>query len=216
MTNQASRSFRVLFSGDHACFARPEMKVERVSYPIMTPSAARGALESIFWKPQFAWRIGRIDRLLPVRLMQVRRNEVAIKASPARAAIIVEQERQQRAALVLRDVAYVVHAAILLTEKAGPGDSLAKYAEMFMRRADAGQCFQRPCLGAREFAADFRRLDDGAADPAPAGATEHEALGWIFHDFDWSVRPPRPRFFEAHLDRGRMAVPPPGSLGLRA
>jgi CRISPR-associated protein Cas5d len=216
MPNQAGHPFRVLFTGEYACFTRPEMKVERVSYPIMTPSAARGALESIFWKPQFAWRIRRIDRLHPIRLLQVRRNEVELKASPDRAAIFADQVRQQRAALVLRDVAYVVHAAIVLTDRAGSGDSLAKYAAMFERRARAGQCFQRPCLGTREFAAAFRLLDPDAPDPVPEAAEDRESLGWILYDFDWSVRPPRPRFFEAHLDHGRMTVPPPDGVGLRA
>jgi CRISPR-associated protein Cas5d len=209
-----SSLFRLLLWGDHACFSRPEMKVERVSYPIMTPAAARGALEAILWKPQIAWRIERIDRLRPPKFEQVRRNEVELKASPDRAAIVVDQVRQQRAALVLRDVAYVVHARFVLTTKAGPDDSVAKYVAMFERRARAGQCFQRPCLGSREFAAEFRLIEE--CEPEPATDGSDESLGWIFHDFDWSQRPPQPRFFEARLEAGRMRVPPSDSLELHA
>jgi CRISPR-associated protein Cas5d len=214
MPEQFSRSIRLVFWGDYACFSRPEMKVERVSYPIMTPAAARGAIEAILWKPQIAWRIQRIDRLRPVKFEQVRRNEVEAKASPDRAAIMVDLARQQRAALVLRDVAYVVHARFALTAKTGPGDSIAKYTAMFGRRARAGQCFQRPCLGAREFAAEFRLIEEAEPDPPADGSVE--SLGWMFYDFDWSHRPPRPRFFEARLHAGRMIVPPPDSLALRA
>jgi len=216
MPNHPTHHFRLLVSGHYALFSRPEMKVERVSYPIMTPSAARGALESILWKPQVAWRIERIDRLRPVRFMQVRRNEVDQKASPQAHSIIVDAARQQRAALVLRDVAYLIHASLTLSPKAGPEDALGKYIAMFERRARAGQCYQRPCLGTREFAADFRLLDPGEPDPSAADAPESEALGWIFYDFDWSQRPPIPRFFEAVLDRGRMMVPSPDSLGLHS
>jgi CRISPR-associated protein Cas5d len=216
MPEQSSRLFRLALWGDYACFARPELKVERVSYPIMTPAAARGAIEAILWKPQIAWRIERIDRLRPPKFEQVRRNEVEVKASPDRAAILVDQVRQQRAALVLRDVAYVIHARFCLTRKAGAEDTVAKYAAMFERRARGGQCFQRPCLGAREFAAEFRLLEAGEPDPVPENAETEEGLGWLFHDFDWSHRPPRPRFFQARLDAGRMVVPPPDSLELRA
>ena len=137
-----------------------------------------------------------------------------VKASPERAAIVVDQVRQQRAALVLRDVAYVVHARFTLTEKAGPDDSIAKYTAMFERRARTGQCFQRPCLGSREFAAEFRLLEANDLDPIPEDSPGEENLGWIFHDFDWSHRPPQPRFFEARLHAGQMIVPPSESLAL--
>lgn len=216
MPKPAKSQFRLLVWGDHALFSRPEMKVERVSYPMMTPSAARGVLESIVWKPQLSWRIDRIDRLRPPRFMQIRRNEVESKASPAAAHIIVDKDRQQRAALVLRDVAYLIHASLAITAKAGPEDTLAKYTSIFERRARAGQCHQRPCLGTREFAADFRLLDLDEPDPPIPDAQETESLGWIFYDFDWSRRPPFPRFFDATLEHGRMLVPPPDSLGFRS
>lgn len=216
MEDQFSSPFRLKLWGTYACFARPEMKVERVSYPTMTPSAARGALESILWKPQIAWRIDRIDRLRPPIFQQVRRNEVESKASTDRPAIIVDEARQQRAGLLLRDVAYTIHARFCLTRRANSADSIAKYVAMFVRRARAGQCFQRPCLGSREFAADFALLSPGDPDPLGEDALPTEELGWIFYDFDWSHRPPRPRFFEARLENGRMAVPPPDSVGIRS
>jgi CRISPR-associated protein Cas5d len=214
-----SRPFRLLLWGDYACFSRPEMKVERVSYPIMTPSAARGAVEAILWKPQIAWRIERIDRLRAPVFQHVRRNEVALKASADRAAIYADdhQVRQQRAALILRNVAYVVHTSLSLTAKAGPDDTVAKYVAIFQRRASTGQCFQRPCLGFREFAANFRLIEEGEPDPpAEEGALADEKLGWIFYDFDRSRRPPVPRFFQAHLKNGRLDVPPPDSSELCA
>ena len=216
MTDHISRPFRLKVWGNYACFARPEMKVERVSYPIMTPSAARGVLESILWKPQIFWRIERIDRLHAPIFQQVRRNEVQSKASPDRIEIIISEARQQRAALVLRDVAYTIHARFGLTNKAASADTVAKYAAMFERRAYAGQCFQRPCLGSREFAADFSLLSRNDPDPLAEEALPVENLGWIFYDFDWSQRPPCPRFFEARLEGGRMRVPPPDSVGLKS
>jgi CRISPR-associated protein Cas5d len=216
MPDSLSRPFRLKLWGKYACFSRPEHKVERVSYPIITPSAARGAIESILWKPQIDWRIEQIDRLHAPVFQQVRRNEVQSKASVDRSEIVIDEARQQRAALVLRDVAYVLHARFSLTSKAGPTDTVAKYVAMFERRARAGQCFQRPCLGSREFAAEFELLEPD--DPAPPSQDDRPAenLGWIFYDFDWSKRPPTPRFFEAQLTHGHMVVPPPESLGLRS
>ncbi len=216
MQDPFSRPSRLKLWGEYACFARPEMKVERVSYPIMTPSAARGAVESILWKPQIEWRIDRIDRLRPPIFQQIRRNEVESKASPDRPAIIIDETRQQRAAMVLRDVAYTIHARFRLTGKAGPTDTITKYTEIFERRARTGQCFQRPCLGSREFSAAFALIESDDPDPLPEDAQPVEPLGWIFYDFDWSQRPPRPRFFDARLENGRMIVPPPESVGLRS
>jgi CRISPR-associated protein Cas5d len=214
MPTDISHTIRIQFWGKYACFTRPEMKVERVSYPMMTPSAARGSLESIFWKPQMAWRIERIDRLRPPVFQQVRRNEVELKASVDRSGIVIDRARQQRAALILRDVAYVVHARIALTSSAAGEDTIAKYVAIFRRRAGRGQCFQRPCLGTREFAADFQLIDENDPDPGVVDAPADENLGWMFYDFDWSHQPPQARFFEARLAFGRMAVPPAG--GARA
>src|SRR4051812_1055527 len=156
--------------GERACFTRPEMKVERVSYDVITPSAARGVLEAILWKPQMRWVIDRIHVLRPIRFQSFRRNEVGAKISADNArramkarstaglGLVVEEDRQQRAATLLVDVAYVIEAHFELTDKAGPEDSPAKYLAMFNRRAGTGQCFHQPCLGTREFPAAFALL----------------------------------------------------------
>lgn len=203
-------------SGPLACFTRPEMKVERVSYEVMTPSAARAVFEAILWKPEIRWRVQCIEVLRPIRWMNLRRNEVsgvvstrnvqqAMAAGSGRLAQYVEDERQQRASLLLRDVAYRIHADLELAPQAlGP---LVKYAEMFARRARKGQCVNQPYLGCREFAAAFRLAEpDAAADPP---IDETRALGWMLHDLDFT-RPadPQPRFFDARLQSGRMQVPP--------
>ncbi|WP_456473536.1 type I-C CRISPR-associated protein Cas5c, partial [Desulfolithobacter sp.] len=173
-----SSPFRLKVSGVNACFTRPEMKVERVSYDIMTPSAARGIIEAILWKPAIAWRILQIDVLQPIRWESVRRNEVGAVISTARAktamkrgqgnlGLYVEKERQQRAGLFLRDVAYVIHADFEMTDKAGPDDNVTKFEQMFIRRASNGQCFHRPYFGCREFPVDFEFLARDAEPPAP-------------------------------------------------
>jgi CRISPR-associated protein Cas5d len=222
MTNRSPPlSLRVW--GERALFTRPEMKVERVSYEVMTPGAARGTLEAICWKPQMRWLVERIDVLNLIRWDSVRRNEVSEKASAALAAqamrgsdaalgIEIEEKRQQRANLILRDVAYTIHARIALTDRAGPDDTVEKYVAMFCRRAERGQCFHHPYLGTREFAADFALI---SGEP-PTPIDDSRELGWIFHDFDFVKKPPQPRFFKASLDRGRLFVPPPGSIELRA
>ncbi|CCQ74033.1 type I-C CRISPR-associated protein Cas5c [Magnetospira sp. QH-2] len=214
-----SPPLRLKVWGDRACFSRPEMKVERVSYDVMTPSAARGVLEAILWKPQMRWVVERIDVLNPIRKDRVRRNEVSGVASYSNAksaangsgvslGFDIENNRQQRAALILRDVAYVIHARLGLTPKAGPDDSLTKYVEMFRRRAAAGQCFHRPYLGNREFACEFDLLND-RAEIAPISKTE--SLGWMLHDIDFTGKEPTPTFFEARLDNGSLNIPAPGA-----
>lgn len=218
-----SPPLRLRVWGERACFTRPEMKVERVSYDVMTPSAARGTLEAILWKPQMRWIVERIDVLKPVRRDSVRRNEVsevvsiakvkkAMNRVPVALGIDVTATRQQRAALILRDVAYVIHARIALTGKAGPGDSLTKYVEMFKRRAGAGQCFHRPYLGTREFAADFDLLAD---DETPTPIAENIPLGWMLLDIDYMGAEPTPLFFDARLANGSLAVPDPRSEEVR-
>lgn len=157
--------------GDRACFTRPEMKVERVSYDVITPSAARGVLEAILWKPAIRWIITRIDVLNPIRWESVRRNEVAdvVPVNSVRStmqkggslALYIEDKRQQRAALLLRDVAYLIHACCDMTPQAGPEEKPRKFAEMFQRRAARGQCFNQPYLGCREFSAGFAWADPG-------------------------------------------------------
>ncbi len=206
--------------GERACFTRPEMKVERVSYDALTPSAARGILDAIHWKPAIRWHIDRIHVLKPIRFESMRRNEVGSKLSPGavskamKAASpdgllhLVDEDRQQRAATVLRDVAYVIEAHFELTPKAGAEDSVGKHLDIFNRRARKGQCFQMPCLGVREFPAHFSLVEADAplpaADAALAGTRD---LGWMLHDIDFS-QGNTPRFFRAQMRDGVIEVPP--------
>lgn len=210
--------------GDRACFTRPEMKVERVSYDAMTPSAARGVLEAVYWKPQIRWVVERIHVLKPIRFTNVRRNEVGCKVSVAGAAgagqaskngrgrlgIYVEDERQQRAATILRDVHYLVEARF---EVLGGADPPAKHFEMFKRRAEKGQCFHRPYLGCREFDCQFAWHDGAAPRGAYANDLERD-LGIILHDIDFAYGM-MPRFFRAVMRHGIIEVPPFESTEVR-
>lgn len=211
--------------GDHACFTRPEMKVERVSYDVMTPSAARGILEAILWKPAIRWIIQRIDVLTPIRWTSIRRNEVsevipvtsvrqAMKRGSGNLGLFIEDHRQQRAGLLLRDVDYVIHASLAMTERAGPEETPRKFLEMFQRRASRGQCFNQPYLGCREFSAAFQWLPTDTSPPAPIA--ENRDLGWMLHDLDYSGDTPQPRFFRAVLNNGRLHVPAPDNGEVRA
>lgn len=212
------QGFCLEVAGDYACFTRPEMKVERVSYDVITPSAARAVFEAILWKPAIAWRIERVEVLNPVRWIGLRRNEVgavvstrnveqAMRAGRGLLGIDIEDERQQRAGLFLCDVRYRLHARFDLTERADDGDSPAKFAEMFRRRARTGQCVNQPYLGCREFSARFRLIEDPAVEPSPHAALD-EDLGWMLYDLDYRAKNgPTPRFFRAKLERGVMRVP---------
>jgi len=211
---------RVLVWGERACFTRPEMKVERVSYDVITPSAARGILEAIHWKPAIRWHIDRIHVLKPIRFESIRRNEIGGKLSPASVAkamkagstaglaTFVDEDRQQRAATVLRGVRYLIEAHFELTGRAGPDDSVGKHLDIFNRRARKGQCFHAPCLGVREFPASFELLEEGVPLPEPApGVEANKDLGWMLHDIDFSDGM-TPRFFRARMQGGVIAVPP--------
>jgi len=215
-----SFGIRLHIWGERACFTRPEMKVERVSYDVITPSAARGILEAIHWKPAIRWCVDRIQVLKPIRFESIRRNEVGGKLSAAAVAkamkagringlaTAVEDDRQQRAATVLRDVAYVVHAHFELTERAGPDDNVGKHLDTFNRRARRGQTFHAPCLGTREFPAAFALLEDGAEPPPPDPALAGERdLGWMLHDIDFAGGK-TPRFFRALMVDGLIEAPP--------
>jgi CRISPR-associated protein Cas5d len=216
--------FRFKVWGRNACFTRPEMKVERVSYDVMTPSAARGILEAILWKPAIRWEVERIDVLNPIRWVSVRRNEVGSVMSPRTDCFYIEDQRQQRAGLFLRDVAYTIHAHFVMTEKAGADDSVVKFQEMFLRRAEKGQCFHRPYLGCREFAAEFALIRRD--DPLPVPITETRDLGWMLYDIRHDNRGNkghlhfctdgcRPSFFRGELKGGVMLVPPADSGEVR-
>ncbi len=205
--------FRLRVSGANACFTRPEMKVERVSYDVMTPSAARGILEAILWKPAISWKVLQIDVLKPVRWESVRRNEVgaviptrnvktAMNRGKGNLGLYVEKERQQRAGLFLRDVAYVIHALFEMTDKAGSEDNVTKFEQMFLRRVSRGQCFHRPYFGCREFPADFEFLPREMDSPTPI--PDSRDLGWMLYDIDYSGKEPMPQFFHAVMENGRI------------
>ena len=209
---------RLHIEGPRACFTRPEMKAERVSYDVITPSAARGILEAIHWKPSIRWLVDKIHVLKPIQFRSFRRNEVGAKYSAANAmramrngdlagiGLDVVAERQQRATTLLIDVGYVIEAHFELTARAGD-DTEAKHLAMFNRRAAAGQCFHRPCLGTREFPADFTLLPPGAALPAhelgPVG--KDRDLGWMLHDIDFA-NGNASRFFRARMVDGVIDV----------
>ncbi len=199
-------------SGDFACFTRPEMKVERVSYDVITPSAARAIFDAILWKPAIRWWVTRIEVLNPIRWINLRRNEVgsvisernvrtAMKRGRGNLALYMEDHRQQRAGLFLRDVRYRVHAHFELLDKT---ENPAKYSEMFERRARKGQCFNQPYLGCREFSCDFRLADEQTPPPI----AESRELGWMLYDLDYrNAASPEPRFFQAQMENGVIDVP---------
>ncbi|RJQ14284.1 MAG: type I-C CRISPR-associated protein Cas5 [Nitrospiraceae bacterium] len=212
-----SLPFRLKVWGRNACFTRPEMKVERVSYDVMTPSAARGVLEAILWKPAIRWKVTQIDVLQPIKWESVRRNEVGAVMSPRSSCIYVDdpKTRQQRAGLFLRDVAYTIHSYIEMTDKAGAEDNIVKFQEMFLRRAEKGQCFHRPYLGCREFAAEFEIFTNGKPLPEPIPVSQD--LGWMLYDVYHNNTADeknqhfcndncRPSFFRASLSNGRMMI----------
>jgi len=189
--------------GDYALFTRPEMKVERVSYDVMTPSAARGILEAIYWKPSIFWVIDRIHVLRPVRFENIRRNELANRVAVNKRDMdegkpvcrYIEDDRQQRASMVLRDVAYVIEAHFELTgnDESDPGKHLA----IFERRAKKGQCFHRPYFGCREFPVNFEWCDE---IPETQFSGEQD-LGYMLHDIDFANNM-TPRFFRAVMKNG--------------
>lgn len=221
--------------GDLACFTRPEMKVERVSYPVMTPSAARGLLEAILYKPQFRWNIQRIAVHRPIRFLSFRRNEVKSRLSTRNPQpLLADEDRTQRNTLALKDVEYVIEATLQLTPLAGlprrvpaseedqEGDTLVKYLAMFQRRAEKGQCFTQPCFGCREFPAHFELADESAMtvpDGIHGRSQANRDLGLMLYDvFSLDVpkdqppgkmeKPdPRVTFFNARLVQGVLSIP---------
>ncbi len=203
-------SIKIEVWGSYACFSRPEMKTERVSYDIITPSAAKGLIESIFWHPGMTWVIDRIYLLSPIQFTNVRRNEVksvivgsnvlsVMKGGKADLAIYTSQDIQQRAALILQDVHYVLEAHFDMTEKAAPGDNPGKFQEMTRRRLAKGQNYSTPYLGCREFPANCREWPGGEIPTQPVT----QDLGYMLHSMDYSdPQDIRPRFFRAKLVNG--------------
>ena len=221
-------------SGDYALFSRPEMKVERVSYDVITPSAARGILEAIYWKPQIRWIVDRITVINPIRFTNIRRNEISKKASKPTATLVdnggdgilgvfVDQDRQQRASLLLRDVRYLIHASVYILDsriergggKAPPNEAAAKHLEMFKRRARKGQAFHQPYFGCREFPVSFDLHNDPNDLPTPHQSLDGEKdLGFMLHDIEFdqnpkskAVKSTTPHFFRAHMIGGTIQVP---------
>lgn len=203
--------------GDYALFTRPEMKVERVSYDAMTPSAARGMIEAIYWHPGLRWRIDRIRVCAPIRFANLRRNEVSATAS-ARAAqtemkrgtgtlyISTSKNIQQRAALMLRDVHYVIEAHFEMTEKATPADNPGKFQDIVKRRILKGQFYHQPCFGCREFPAQFCLCKE--LPPCPEELKGEKDLGWMLYDLDYTdPENISPLFFRGILQDGVLEIP---------
>ena len=202
--------------GKYALFTRPEMKVERVSYDVITPSAARGLLEAIYWHPGMRWIIDKVYVLNPVRFTNIRRNEVSEKISASRVRSVMggsdgelylntKECIQQRAAMLLQDVHYVIEAHFILTDKASPGDNPGKFSDIMRRRLEKGQCFHQPCFGTREFPASFRAWKGGT--PPTAYPNEVRDLGFMLYDMDYSDSDNiRPQFFRACLKNGVLDV----------
>ncbi len=214
--------------GAYACFTRPELKVERVSYDVMTPSAARAIFESIFWKPAIRWQVTKIEVLNPIKWCNIRRNEVGAVAS--KNPIYIEDKRQQKNSLHLQDVRYRIWAklefipqwkrkesknplidgeeVVLLRKDENPG----KYNAMFERRARKGQCFNQPYLGTREFSASFR-LVDVEEEVLDNPIQESRDLGLMLYDmdFDKNVEKPDAMFYRVKMENGVIIVPPRNS-----
>jgi len=191
--------------GDYALFTRPEMKAERVSYDVITPSAARGILEAIYWKPAIRWIIDRIHVLKPIKFENIRRNELANRASINKKDMegktlvcrFIEDDRQQRASLVLRNVEYVIEAHFELTDTDDQNEG--KHIEIFKRRAQKGQCFHRPYFGCREFPVNFEWCE---TIPSSEFANQDEQnLGYMLHDIDFADKM-TPHFFRALMRNG--------------
>ena len=200
--------------GDYALFTRPELKVERVSYDVMTPSAARGIIEAVYWHPGLRWHIDRIHVMKAIKFTNIRRNEVKDKilATTVRSvmtganrplAIYTSESIQQRASMVLTDVRYVIDAHFTMTDRAAPGDNEGKFIDIARRRLERGQCYHQPCLGCREFPAAFRAWPGG---PVPT-IEETRSLGLMLYDMDYSdPRSIQPTFFRAELVNGVLEV----------
>lgn len=205
-------SVKVEVWGDYACFSRPEMKVERVSYQVMTPSAARGLLEAIYWHPGLKWMIDKIYVMEPITFTNIRRNEVKSKISARNVSSVMNggdgplylsttDDIQQRAAMVLQNVRYVIEAHFEMTDRATPDDNSGKFSDIMRRRLEKGQCYHQPCFGCREFPARFRKWEGG--EITTAYPNEDRNLGFMLFDMDYSHSANiTPMFFNAKLKKG--------------
>ena len=232
-----NKEFCIDVWGDYACFTRPEMKVERVSYDVITPSAARAIFEAIFWKPAIRWNVTKIEVLAPIKWISVRRNEVGKVMSPLTKQIFIEDDRQQRAGLFLRDVRYRLYAELeyinsdnrkssRLTipeelidseekQLIGKDENPGKYNAMFERRARKGQCFNQPYLGCREFSCHFRLVEKPENEEKQA-IIETRDLGFMLYDMDFTnEKNPTAMFFRVQMNNGIIVVPPKESGEVR-
>lgn len=210
-------AIRVEVWGDYALFSRPEMKVERVSYDVITPSAARGLLESIYWHPGLSWKIDRIYVCNPIRFTNIRRNEVkdvvsgssvksVMKSGKGEIYIATSESIQQRAAMVLKDVRYVIEAHFDMTDNAAASDNPGKFQDIMKRRLERGQFYSMPYMGTREFPAHFKPC--GAIPECPDELKGTRDLGWMLLDIDYTDRNDiQPRFFRATMTDGVIDVP---------
>ena len=216
--SKRSPTFRARVQGELACFTRPEFKVERVSYEVMTPAAARGILEAIMWKPAIRWVIEKIQVLAPIRFISFRRNEVTSGASVDNILQAMKGRQMahfyagagsdkcaQRNTVALRDVDYVIEAHFVSTTRWGPEDNMMKFIDMFSRRLEKGQIFHQPYLGCREFAAKVEPSPGVIPSRLPE-EQRNKYLGWMLHDLDFNP-PIRPSFFDARLCDGIISVP---------
>jgi CRISPR-associated protein Cas5d len=215
------KGVRVKVGGEYACFTRPEFKVERVTYPVMTPSAARGILEAIYWKPEFRWEVSEIQVLRDIRETSILRNEIDATQSKQGGAFFIEDKRIQRTCLMLRDVEYIIHAEIV--RKPHDKEHPEKHINCFTRRVKKGQCYHRPYLGTREFDAWFetptdedvplsfnRRVGNMLFDIAFQENSNREEMSFLktIGDKQRKVNGcALAVFFDASIENGRLIVP---------
>jgi CRISPR-associated protein Cas5d len=205
--------YQVRIRGAHALFTRPEFKTERFSYDLLTPSAARGVIEAVLWKPAIRWEIRKILLLAPVRYVQFKRNEITSRISVASVQralgagtpldYFADEDRAQRNTIALRDVDYAVEAEFHMTSRQGPDDNPKKFDEMFRRRLEKGQCHMQPYLGCREFPAI---VEPYTGNPPPL-ETETRDLGYMLHDLRFGPQTNEPVFFRAQIERGVIEIP---------
>ena len=205
---------RIKVEGEFACFTRPDLKVERMTYPCMTPSAARGILEAILWRPEFQWFVRRILVLNPIKFTSIKRNEILKRQGRRTGSIDIVSNRVQRNSIVLKDVAYIIEASVYIKDelieetKDNKPITVKKYREMFERRVKKGQCWHQPCLGTREFVADFS-IPNTNDQPHPDIKTVIYPIGSMFYDmlYDENGVVTPLFFYDAKIENGVLKCP---------